>query len=83
MRTRVVDLEDPIYDDVMSKKYNSTSLSFLNEIFEVIMFNTENYCKMDYEYITHKERREGEFISLRNLRCVYGQRRTCSRALRY
>ena len=54
-----VDFEKPEYNDVPSKMYSQESLSHLNELFEVLLFNTESYCRMDYDVITRKEKREG------------------------
>ena len=54
-----IDFDTELYDDVNSKFYEQASLSYLNEIFEVLMFNKESYCRMDYDYITSKDRREG------------------------
>ena len=36
-------------------------MSHLNELFEVLLFNSESYTKMDYNYLLHKDRRQGPF----------------------
>ncbi len=51
-----------MYDDVGSKIYTQDSLSYLNEMLEVLLFNTEKYVKMDYDYVTSNQTREGAFM---------------------
>jgi len=50
------------YANLDSVQWKQESASHLNEIFEVLLFNNENHCPMDYDYITGKDRRTGIFI---------------------
>ena len=49
------------------------SLSHLYELFEVLVFDSETNAKMDYSYITAKERRQGSYsVDDNRIRQLFG-----------
>lgn len=68
--------EDKEYKNI--KENNVNTMSHLNELFEVILFNKETYTHVNYDYITAKERREGifNFHKVKSRRVQY-KRRAC------
>jgi hypothetical protein len=52
-----INFEDEIYKDTSKTVKDMISLSHLNELFECILFNSnEKYVKMDYDQVTSKDR---------------------------
>ena len=43
----------------MASLNDPMSMSHLSELCEVILFNTEKFCKMNYDAFTHKDYRQG------------------------
>ncbi len=56
-----IDFNSEVYNDPNSKLYSHESLSPETELMEVLIFNTEKYARMDYDYLFEKNRRSGSF----------------------
>eukprot|EP00826_Nyctotherus_ovalis_P047432 TRINITY_DN5454_c0_g1_i1.p1 TRINITY_DN5454_c0_g1~~TRINITY_DN5454_c0_g1_i1.p1 ORF type:complete len:426 (+),score=115.22 TRINITY_DN5454_c0_g1_i1:57-1334(+) len=51
-----IDFTDPLYKKPKELIDKAVSMSHHNEIFEVLLFNSEEYIRMDYAYMASKER---------------------------
>jgi len=68
-----IDFSDPLYKRPRDFVEKAVSLSEHNELFEVLLFNDEKYVKMDYNYVTAKERIKCSF-AIKEEEGLFGER---------